>query len=128
MFKTHHILVPVLMFSALVLSGCGPETQTEKLLLDWAQVLNTHLATGGRNGSYSYPRKGLDEVDSMLSNGLALTDAWGNPLLYRQIRDDRYQLISAGSDGVPGNDDDVILENGAFYEPAKVYAERPWKP
>ena len=36
-------------------------------------------------------------------------------------------MISAGPDGEFGNSDDIVLENGAFYEADKIYAENPLK-
>lgn len=49
----------------------------------------------------------------------------GNDFYYRQIRDDRYHLISAGPDGDLGNDDDVVTANSAFYKAAEIYARHP---
>ncbi len=57
--------------------------------------------------------------------GLGTTDAWGNELLYRKVRDDLYDLISIGPDGVPGNEDDVVFTNGKIKKPAEIYAKRP---
>ena len=54
-------------------------------------------------------------------------DGWGNPLLYRLLRIDKYNLISAGPDGEFGNADDIVLENGALYDPMKIYSENPLK-
>ena len=128
-FVRSRLLVSILFAATLVgLVACGgPTTQTETILLNWGQALNAHLATGGRNSDYAYPKKGLDEIDPALTAGLSSIDAWGNELYYRRLRDDRYQLISRGEDGELGNDDDIILQNGAFFEAAKIYAERPIK-
>lgn len=118
----------VLALSLLGLVACGgPTTQTETILLNWGQALNAHLATGGRNSDYAFPKKGLDEIDPALTAALTTTDGWGNEIYYRRLRDDRYQLISRGEDGELGNDDDIILQNGAFFEAAKIYSERPIK-
>ena len=46
---------------------------------------------------------------------------------YRLLRIDKYNLISAGPDGEFGNEDDVMMENGALYDPTKIYAENPLK-
>jgi len=46
-------------------------------------------------------------------------------LLYRRLRIDLYNIISAGPDGEFGNDDDIVMQNGMLYEPSKIYSERP---
>lgn len=108
-------------------AGCGgPQALTEKAMLDWGNVLNVHLGTGGLNGDYAFPQK-LDDVDESLRAGLSKQDAWGNDYFYRQIRDDRYHLISAGPDGELGNDDDIVMANSAFYPTAEIYAQYPIK-
>ncbi|MCP4654672.1 MAG: hypothetical protein GY856_04540 [bacterium] len=111
----------LIVMLAVIVIGCGPHTATESRMLDWGNALNLHLATGV-GGDYAFP-KALDEVRAELSTA----DGWGNEFFYRRIRDDRYQLISAGADGELGNDDDIVLENSAFYEAAKVYAKNPLK-
>ena len=112
---------------AILLAACGPTTETESNMIAWANVLNTHLATGGPNGdNYAYPTK-LGQVDPTLTAALSFEDAWGAKLLYRRIVDDRYQLISAGPDGEYGNEDDILVENGVTYDPVKIYKKRPLK-
>ncbi len=111
---------------AVLLAACGPTTETESTMLAWGSVLNAHLATGGRNGDYAYPTK-LGQVDPELTAALAKEDGWGQKFLYRRIRDDKYQLISAGPDGEFGNEDDIVVENGATYEPMAIYKKRPLK-
>jgi hypothetical protein len=83
------------------------------------------MATNMANAN-AYPDS-LDEVDPNLRSDLKVSDGWGNKLLYRKLAIDKYNLISAGPDGTFGNDDDIVLENGAFYEASKVYAEHPLK-
>ncbi len=112
---------------ALLLAACGPTTETESMMIAWANVLNAHLASGGRTGdNFSYPTK-LSQVNPNLIAGLSKEDAWGQKYLYRRILDDRYQLISAGPDGDFGNEDDIVVENGVTYEPMGIYAKRPLK-
>ncbi len=115
-----------LLFIALlaVLIGCGARHQTEKMMLEWGAAFNFHLATGGTDGDYSYP-KSLAKLAPDLNTDLSETDGWGNKFVYRRIRDDRYQLISVGPDGELGNEDDVVLENAAFYDPLKAYKKFP---
>jgi hypothetical protein len=74
----------------------------------------------GRSGT-------LDELPPEFSADLERADGWGNPLLYRLLRIDKYNLISAGPDGEFGNADDIVLENGSLYDPMKIYAEKPLK-
>jgi len=114
------------LFAAAALCCGGPQTATEKSMLDWGNVLNLHLGTGGRDGDYSYPHR-LTDVDETLRVGLSDQDAWGNDFYYRRMRDDRYQLISAGPDGELGNEDDVVMANSAFYKAAEIYAKDPIK-
>lgn len=106
------------------LTGCSKVSQTEKAILDWGNALNLHLSTGGVESNYSYPVK-LADIDPGLTLGLSDVDAWGNKLFYRLLRDDRYNLISAGADGQFGNDDDIVMENGLLYEASKVYSAYP---
>ena len=112
---------------AVLLAACGPTTETESMMIAWANALNAHLATGGRTGdNYSYPTK-LGQVDPALTAALSQEDAWGQKFYYRRILDDRYQLISAGPDGEYGNEDDIVVENGVTFDPVQVYAKRPLK-
>ncbi len=112
---------------AMLLAACGPTTETEGIMIAWANVLNAHLATGGPDGdNYAYPTK-LSQVDPALTAALSFEDAWGQKLLYRRIVDDRYQLISAGPDSDYGNEDDIVVENGVTYDPVGIYKKRPLK-
>lgn len=106
-----------------LLVGCGPVVKTEKILLDWAAPLNVHLGTSQYN---NFP-KSLGELDTMLTANLKTVDGWGNALHYRLIRGDLYHLISAGPDGALGNDDDIILKNGALFDAPAIYAKNPLK-
>ncbi len=113
---------------ALVIAtiGCGgPQVLTEKRMLEWGPMLNLYMGTNMEGGN-SFP-KTLDELPPELSADLERRDGWGNPLLYRLLRVDKYNLISAGPDGEFGNADDIILENGALYDPMKIYAVYPLK-
>ena len=109
---------------ALVLTACGGAvTVTERNMLEWGPILNMYMATNMENAN-SYPET-LDEIDPTLRAELSDTDGWGNKMLYRKLRIDLYNLISAGPDGEFGNDDDIVMENGALYAPSKVYGEHP---
>lgn len=119
-------LILLTLAAAAALACGGPQALTEKAMLDWGNALNLHLGTGGRDGDYSFPRK-LSDVDEQLRIGLSDQDAWGNDFFYRRIRDDRYELISAGPDGEVGNDDDVVMANSAFYKASEIYAKNPYK-
>jgi len=111
---------------AMVAVGCGgPRVLTEKRMVEWGPILNIYMGTNMEGGN-SFPET-LDEMPPHLTEGLKKTDGWGNPLLYRLLRIDKYNLISAGPDGEFGNNDDIVLENGAFYEASKIYAEKPLK-
>jgi hypothetical protein len=109
---------------AVALAACGGKrSDTEHRMLQWAQALNTHLATDAEGGN-SYPRE-LAEVDPMLRLGLTFEDAWGNALHYRRVHDGKYDLASPGPDGEIGSDDDVIVSNAMIYKPEKIYPTRP---
>lgn len=111
-------LVAVLLVRSFTPSG------SESAMLEWAQALNFHLASGGPTGSYSFPEE-LREIDPELRADLSTVDSWGNRFKYRRLRDDLYQLISVGADGVYGNADDIIVQNGAFYPAETIYAQNP---
>jgi hypothetical protein len=114
------------LIAVLALAGCSAESKTEDTIMSWGNALNTHLTTGGTDFSYAYPFT-LDELDPTLTVGLSDVDAWGNKLFYRRLRDDLYNLISAGPDGQMGNDDDLVMENGLIYQASEVYARAPLK-
>ncbi|MCU0303631.1 MAG: hypothetical protein MUC56_06205 [Thermoanaerobaculales bacterium] len=110
----------------VVVAGCGgPQILTEKRMVEWGPILNIYMGTNIQGGN-SFPET-LDEMPPDLTADLKRTDGWGNPLLYRLLRIDKYNLISAGPDGEFGNADDIVLENGAFYDAAKIYAASPLK-
>jgi hypothetical protein len=116
----------MLMTLAIVAVACGgARTVTEKRMLEWGPILNMYMGTNFQGGN-SYP-KTLDEMPPELTGELERRDGWGNPLLYRLLRIDKYNLISAGPDGEFGNEDDIVMENGALYDPMKIYAENPLK-
>lgn len=118
--------VGIALILIIVSVGCGgPTIVTEKRILEWGPILNLYMGTN-LDGGNSFPET-LDEMPPELTGDLKRTDGWGNPLLYRLLRIDKYNLISAGPDGEFGNADDIVLENGAIYEASKVYAEKPLK-
>ncbi len=121
--KSLNLWTVVLGIAVILLIGCGAEVKTEKNLLGWAGPLNVHLGTSQYN---NFP-KSLSELDGVLTANLKTVDGWGNPLHYRQIRGDLYHLISPGPDGELGNDDDIILKNGALYDAGPIYAKIPLK-
>jgi len=120
-------ILPVAVLAVAVATiGCGGgKMVTEKRMLEWGPMLNLYMGTN-LDGGNSFPES-LDELPPHLSDGLERSDGWGNPLLYRLLRIDKYNLISAGPDGEFGNADDIVLENGALYDPMKIYAENPLK-
>jgi len=116
----------VVMAIAVTAIACGgAQTLTEKRMLEWGPILNMYMGTNMEGGN-SYPQS-LDEMPPELTGDLERRDGWGNDFLYRLLRIDKYNLISAGPDGEFGNEDDVVMENGALYDPMKIYAENPLK-
>ena len=116
----------VVMAIAVTAVACGgAQTVTEKRMLEWGPILNMYMGTNMEGGN-SYPQS-LDEMPPELTGNLERRDGWGNEFLYRLLRIDKYNLISAGPDGEFGNEDDVVMENGALYDPMKIYAENPLK-
>jgi hypothetical protein len=116
----------MLIAVAVVLVACGGAlTVTHRNMLEWGPTLNAFMATNMDNAN-SYPDS-LDEIDPMMREDLKDVDGWGNKILYRKLRIDKYNLISAGPDGEFGNDDDVVVENGALYPASEVYARSPFK-
>ncbi len=116
----------IVVVLAVVAVGCGgPRVVTEKRMVEWGPMINLYMGTNVQGGN-SFPET-LEEMPPHLTEGLKKTDGWGNPLLYRLLRIDKYNLISAGPDGKFGSSDDIVLENGAFYEADKIYAENPLK-
>jgi hypothetical protein len=92
-------------------------------MLEWGPILNMYMGTNFEAGN-SYPES-LDELPPELSTGLERRDGWGHPFLYRLLRIDKYNIISAGPDGEFGNADDIVMENGVLYDAMKIYAEHP---
>ena len=108
----------------LALLACGGgQVLTEKRMLEWGPVLNLFMGSNIQNAN-AYPDS-LDELPAAVRAELETTDGWGNRILYRKLRIDLYNLISAGPDGQFGNADDIVVQNGAIYEAAKVYGEWP---
>lgn len=119
-------IVGIALILAIAAVGCGgPKIVTEKRILEWGPILNLYMGTN-LDGANSFP-KTLDEMPPELTGDLKRTDGWGSPFLYRLLRIDKYNLISAGPDGEFGNADDIVLENGALYEASKIYADKPLK-
>jgi hypothetical protein len=111
---------------AVVAIACGGGLAvTEKRMLEWAPILNMYMGANFAGGN-SYP-EALEELDPEFREGLKLEDGWGNRFLYRRLRVDKYNIISAGPDGEFGNEDDVVLENGLLTEPMTVYSKNPLK-
>jgi hypothetical protein len=94
-------------------------------MLEWGPTLNGFMATNFAKAN-SYPDS-LEEIEPAMREDLKDVDGWGNKILYRKLRIDKYNLISAGPDGEFGNDDDVIVENGALYPASEIYAKSPFK-
>jgi hypothetical protein len=117
----------VVVFTVIIAAaGCGgPQVLTEKRMVEWGPMLNLYMGTNMEGGN-SFPET-LEEMPPDLTEGLKKTDGWGHPMLYRLLRVDKYNLISAGPDGEFGNADDIVLENGALYDAQKIYAEYPLK-
>lgn len=118
-------LCVVMVFAVVVVACGGAQTVTEKRMLEWGPILNIYMGTNMEGGN-SYPQT-LDEMPPELTGDLERRDGWGNEFLYRLLRIDKYNIISAGPDGEFGNEDDVVMENGALYDPMKIYAENPLK-
>lgn len=122
----NRMLVALVLVAAIVVVGCGgPQILTEKRMVEWGPILNIYMVTNMEGGN-SFPET-LEEMPPDLVSDLKKTDGWGNALLYRLLRVDKYNLISAGPDGEFGNADDIVLENGAFYPSEKIYGEYPLK-
>ena len=114
----------VLVALAVVVIACGGgRAVTEKRMLEWGPILNMYMGTNFEGGN-SYP-EALEELSPEFREGLKFEDGWGNRFLYRRLRVDKYNIISAGPDGEFGNADDVVLENGLLTEPMTVYSKNP---
>ncbi len=119
MSKASVLLILVVAVGLVV--GCAV-ANTERHLLEWAPVLN--VVMGAQGGKFP---DSLDAIPPEVRETLTSTDGWGNEFLYRKLRLDLYNLISAGPDGEFGNDDDIIVENGRLTPASKVYGEFPLK-
>jgi hypothetical protein len=109
---------------AVVALACGgAQTVTEKRMIEWGPILNMYMGSNFEHGN-AYP-EALEEMPPDLTEGLENRDGWGNRFLYRRLRVDKYNIISAGPDGDFGNADDIVLQNGALFDAAKIYAENP---
>ncbi len=116
-------LIVLAAFVAIAVACGGGQTVTEKRMIEWGPILNMYMATNFDGGN-SYP-EALEELPPEIRGDLEFNDGWGNRFLYRRLRVDKYNIISAGPDGEFGNEDDIVLENGALYPAAKIYAENP---
>lgn len=116
-------LIFLAAFAAIAVACGGARTVTEKRMIEWGPILNMYMSTNVEGGN-SYP-EALEELPPELTGQLEFNDGWGKRFLYRRLRIDKYDIISAGPDGEFGNADDIVLENGALYDPAKIYAENP---
>jgi hypothetical protein len=109
---------------AIIAVACGgARAVTEKRMLEWGPLLNMYMGSNFEGGN-SYP-EALEELPPEFREGLKFEDGWGNRFLYRRLRIDKYNIISAGPDGEFGNEDDVVLENGVLYEPTNIYSKNP---
>ncbi len=113
----------LVVFTVIAIACGGGRAVTEKRILEWAPILNMYMGSNFEGGN-SYP-EALEELPPELSGELKFRDGWGNRLLYRRLRVDKYNIISSGPDGEFGNADDIVLENGVLYEPMKIYSESP---
>ena len=119
---TKRLFVLAALVTIAVACG-GGQTVTEKRMIEWGPILNLYMATNLEGGN-SYP-EALEELPPEIRGDLEFNDGWGNRFLYRRLRVDKYNIISAGPDGEFGNEDDIILENGGLYDATKIYAENP---
>ncbi len=117
-------LVAMLLTSLVVACG-GADTATRHTMTRWAEALKLHIATDAV-GNYEFPDR-LSDIDPLLRVELEPRDSWGNELLYRKWRSDKYDLCSAGPNGKLGDDDDIVVANGKFLAPEEVYSKRPIK-
>ena len=109
---------------AIVAVACGGgRAVTEKRMLEWGPMLNMYMGANFAEGN-TYP-EALEELSPEFREGLKFEDGWGNRFLYRRLRVDKYNIISAGADGEFGNEDDIVLENGLLTEPMSVYSRNP---
>ena len=114
----------VVVVLAIVAIACGgAQTVPEKRMVEWGPILNMYMATNFDGGN-SYP-EALEELPPELTGDLQFNDGWGNRFLYRRLRVDKYNIISAGPDGEFGNADDIVLENGALHDATGIYAQSP---
>ena len=114
------LIVPLAVFAIACGGGLAV---TEKRMLEWAPILNMYMGSNFAGGN-SYP-EALEELDPEFRQGLKFEDGWGKRFLYRRLRGDKYNIISAGPDGEFGNEDDVVLENGLLTEAMRVYSRNP---
>ncbi len=52
----------------------------------------------------------LDDLDRFHLISAAREDAWGKPIKYERLSEERFRLISAGKDKLFKTEDDIILE------------------
>ncbi|HEX9638922.1 MAG TPA: hypothetical protein VGB99_15430 [Acidobacteriota bacterium] len=96
---------------------------TQDTMRDWGTALKFFYVRGYGSGP-EFPRA-LADIGEIPGVTLSTKDEWGAELTYRRTDLDHYQLISRGPNGELGDSDDIIYSNGLFYEPDKVYSERP---
>ena len=77
-------------------------TQTNMATLE--KAINLFLSTEGRT-----PSDLKELLSSRLLSGEA-ADGWGRSFKYERLSESEFRLISAGSDGVFGTEDDLTLE------------------
>jgi hypothetical protein len=93
--------------SFIVDMGQAPQAKGDIRLLLNAMILNDE----------GFVTKTISLVPFWLKN-LPEKDGWGNALKYFTVKGDRksYSVVSAGSDGVIGTEDDLYFKNGHIYE------------
>ncbi len=126
--KRQWMVLAVVCITVVAVACGGARTVTEKRMLEWGPILNLFMGTNFTDAN-AYP-KSFEDVFSWrpdLRDDLKTSDGWGNDLLYRQLRVDLYNIISAGPDGEFGNDDDILLQNGALFPPMDIYGKWPLK-
>ena len=111
----------------LLIGGCStlPGEATRDRMRDYGTSLQFFFPLGYGEGS-EMPKR-LDDLDASILADLAKQDEWNRDFHYRRVDMDHYNLISMGPNGKLGDDDDIIMENGMFYAPEKIYSEHPIK-
>jgi hypothetical protein len=116
-------LIVIMLIMIICLStACFPNKEEVQKL---AEISKTKIAMAKlsaalevynvEKGSYPEDIKTL-EPDYIPSTDIK--DAWGHKIVYKHRRNQGYQLISPGPDGIKDTDDDIICQNGEFIKPS----------